>query len=42
MNSYDWLFDCSDMRCNEDLERFRTAGIALDKQTAKKNFCCNT
>ena len=42
MISYDCLFYCSDMQCNEDLERFRTAGIALDKQASKKNLCCNT
>ncbi|CAF2414669.1 unnamed protein product [Rotaria sp. Silwood2] len=28
-----------DMQCNEDLERFRTAGIDLDK-TTKKSACC--
>ncbi|UJR23422.1 hypothetical protein I4U23_026427 [Adineta vaga] len=30
-----------DMQCNEDLERFRTAGIDLDKLTAKKSTCCD-
>jgi len=30
------------MQCNEDLERFRTAGIDLDKRTAKKSTCCGS
>ncbi|CAF0926404.1 unnamed protein product [Adineta steineri] len=29
-----------DMQCNEDLERFRTVGIDLDKKTSKKSTCC--
>jgi hypothetical protein len=30
------------MQCNEDLERFRTAGIDLDKKTSKKSTCCGS
>ncbi len=29
------------MQCNEDLERYRTSGIDLDK-TAKKSTCCGS
>jgi GTPase SAR1 family protein len=29
-----------DMQCNEDLERFRTTSIDLDKGAAKKSTCC--
>ncbi|CAF4793827.1 unnamed protein product, partial [Rotaria magnacalcarata] len=28
-----------DMQCNEDIERFRTTGIDLDK-LPKKSTCC--
>ncbi|CAF0789145.1 unnamed protein product [Adineta ricciae] len=40
-NSSETLYELArDMQCNEDLERFRTAGIDLDKQTRKKSSCC--
>ncbi|CAF3591311.1 unnamed protein product [Rotaria sordida] len=39
-NSHEALVELArDMQCNEDLERFRTAGIDLDK-TSKKSACC--
>lgn len=39
-NSIETLVELArDMQCNEDLERFRTAGINLDKST-KKSTCC--
>ncbi|CAF3389871.1 unnamed protein product [Rotaria sp. Silwood1] len=39
-NSNETLVELArDMQCNEDLERFRTAGIDLDK-TSKKSACC--
>jgi len=31
---------CRDMQCNEDLERFHTVGIDLDKKSTKKSICC--
>ncbi|CAF0728602.1 unnamed protein product [Rotaria sp. Silwood1] len=41
-NSNEALIELArDMQCNEDLERFRTAGINLDK-TTKKSTCCGS
>ncbi|CAF2747214.1 unnamed protein product [Rotaria sp. Silwood2] len=41
-NSNEALIELArDMQCNEDLERYRTSGIDLDK-TTKKSTCCGS
>jgi hypothetical protein len=30
------------MQANEDLERFRSAGIDLDKKASKNSACCGS